>query len=471
VKGDRTACFLHCKAGRLRNRLALQIACAVRVVLRNALRPSALLALLPALALAPAMAQNSAPNQEELQFVLFLSRHGVRSPTGKASKYAKYSSAAWPEWDVPPGYLTPHGYALMKLFGVYDRAKLAAEGLLAPSGCADAAHITILADSDQRTRETGKALSEGLLPGCDLAVRALPEGTADPLFHSMEAGVAHPDSNLAAAAIAGRIGGDANNLTAAYRPQLATLDRLLTGCGKVASTNSARTSLFDVPASLAPGDGDHPAELLGPLDTASSLAENLLLEYTDGMSGTNLGWGCLDEATLLEVVELHAAQEDFEHRTPAVARMYASTLLDCIGKALEQSATGKPAQGAPGKPGDLILFLVGHDTNIATVAGALGLDWIVNGRRGDTPPGGALVFELWRTHASGRYSVRVHYTAQTLDQMREMQPLTLANPPADASVFVPGCSRADLSCDLEDFLRVLTASATTASGETPPPSF
>jgi 4-phytase / acid phosphatase len=404
----------------------------------------------------------------QLQFVVYLSRHGVRSPTGKTSQYARYSSAPWPAWDVPPGYLTAHGYEVMKLFGAYDRAKLAADGLLAPSGCADAANVTILADSDQRTRETGKALSEGLLPGCGLTVHALPEGSADPLFHAMEAGAAHPDSALAAAAIAGRIGGDANNLTAAFRPQLAALDRLLAGCGKVPPANAARTSLFDIPARLAPGEGDHPAELRGPLATASTLAENLLLEYTEGMTGMNLGWGCIDQATLREILELHAAEEGFAHRTPAVARMYASPLLASIAKALEQSATGKQVADAPGKPGDRVLFLVGHDTNIASVAGALGLDWIIDGRRDDTPPGGALVFELWRARASGRYSVRVHYTAQTLDQMRESQPLTAANPPSDAPVFVPACSRDDLSCNLEDFLGLLRASS---SGEAPSSSF
>jgi 4-phytase / acid phosphatase len=422
----------------------------------------AILAVSPVFAPVPAASQDLASGTEQLQFVVYLSRHGVRSPTGKTAQYAKFSSAPWPEWDVPPGYLTAHGYELMKLFGAYDRARLASEGLLAPSGCEDAAHITILADSDERTRETGKALAEGLLPGCSLEVHALPEGQADPLFHSMEAGAAHPDSALAVAAISGRIGGDANNLTSAFRPQLTRLDRLLAGCGKTPPVSAARTSLFDIPAHLAPGTGDHPAELQGPLATASTLTENLLLEYTQGMTGASLGWGCLDEEALREILGLHAAQEDVALRTPAVARMYASALLDSIGEALEQSAAGKAIPGAPGKPGDKVLFLVGHDTNIATVAGALGLDWIVDGRRDDTPPGGALVFELWRSRSNGQYLVRVHYTAQTLDQMREAQPLTTNNPPADAPVFVPGCSDADLSCKLEDFSRALHEAAHSA---------
>jgi 4-phytase/acid phosphatase len=342
----------------------------------------------------------------------------------------------------------------MKLFGAYDRIKLVDEGLLAPTGCDDAAHVTILADSDQRTRETGKALAEGLLPGCGVETHALPEGTDDPLFHGMSAAEAHLDPALAVAAIGGRIGGDPNNLAQAYRPQLEALDTILAGCGKVPATNAARTSLFDVPAVLQPGKGEHAAEFRGPLATASTVSENLMLEYTQGMSGTDLGWGCLDEASLRQAMELHDAEEDYADRTPVIARIHASNILDKIANALYQSATGKTVAGAPGKPDDKVLLLVGHDTNLATVSGLLGLDWIIDGRRNDTPPGGALVFELWRA-AGGAYSVRVFYTAQTLIQMRETTPLTAANPPARVPVFVPGCGATGAevgACSVDGFI-------------------
>jgi len=187
------------------------------------------------------------------------------------------------------------------------------------------------------------------------------------------------------------------------------------------------------------------------LSVASTLSENLLLEYTEGLKPPELAWGCMDEPMLRNVMQLHTAAADFAERTPVIARVYASNLLDSIAKAIEQSAEARPVQGAPGKLGDRVLFLVGHDTNIASVAGALGLSWIIDGRRDDTPPGGALAFELWRA-ASGHYSVLVYYTAQTLDQMRDLTVLSPSSPPERAPVFVPGCSLQNQSCSLTNFL-------------------
>jgi 4-phytase/acid phosphatase len=393
-------------------------------------------------------AQAAAPDAH-LELVIVLSRHGVRSPLAAQADLNKFSASPWPIWDVAPGILTAHGYQLMKMFGAWDRTKFAGEGLLAPSGCADAAHVTIVADTDERTRETGRALSEGMFPGCNVSVHSQPDGTIDPLFLTHKAGIGHPDPALAAAAIEGRIGGNPANLTEAYRPQLTALDRILSGCGRL-PPDPQRPSIFDIPAGLAPGTGDSPVVARGPLVTGSTLAENLLLEYTQGMSDADTGWGCLDGATLRYIMQANIAAWNYEERTPAIARMNASNLTDHIRATMEQRAIGKSVSGALGKPGDSMVILVGHDTNIVTVAGALGIDWVLDGRVDDSPPGGALVFELWRSATNGAF-VRVAFTAQTLEQMRKSEPLTAANPPAEAPIFVPACSRPDFSCTWDSF--------------------
>ena len=416
------------------------------------LRPF-LLSLVALLALgSPLVAQStnlgSGTQQADLQLVIMLSRHGVRSPLGTPGIYDKYAVAPWPKWEVAPGILTPHGYELMKIFGAWYRIKFSGQGLLAATRCGDAPHVTILADSDQRTRETGKALAEGMLPGCGVPVQAQPEGTNDPLFRAANEG--RPSPGTEAAAIAGRIGGDANHLTEAYRSQLSVLDRVLAGCGRQPA-NPKRTSIFNVAASRTSSPSYIPTAFRGPVALAATMAENLLLEYTQGMSDADTGWGCLDGETLRTVMQLDTANWEYGSRTRVIARANAANLLDHIEKSMEQGVTGKPVPGALGKPGDHLILLVGHDSNIVAIAGALGIDWILDGRVDDTPPGGALLFELWRSRADGRPFVRVKYTAQTLEQMRKTEALTPAHPPAEVPIFVPGCGRADMSCTWEGF--------------------
>ena len=257
---------------------------------------------------------------------------------------------------------------------------------------------------------------------------------------------------MALAALSGRIGGDSNNLTRVpIASQLAALDQILATCGAPASREAKRISLLEIPAKLAPGNGDRLAELRGPLNTASSLTENMLLEYTQGMDASNVGWGCVDGGKLRSLMDLHTAASDFSQRTSVIARAQASNLLDHVRRAMEQAATGKPIAGAPSAAGDRALFLIGHDTNLSNIAGLLNLTWIVDGRRDDTPPGGALIFELWRTRATGSYFVQTYYSAQTLEQMRSASSLTLSNPPQRVHIYLPACSQQDLSCSWASF--------------------
>ena len=388
----------------------------------------------------------------QLRMVVVVGRHGVRSPTGTAPQYNIYSAAPWPTWDVAPGLLTSHGFQVMQLLGAWDRTLFHAQGLLPSTGCDGSSAITFYADSDQRTRETARALALGLFPGCDLPVHGFGEGTNDPLFHPRSTDSAA--STLAIAAIAGRIGDDPRNLALAYHAPLAELDDILARCGQSLATTPHRTSLFEVPATLRTVDGDHLAELKGPLATASTLSENLLLEYTEGMDAASVGWGCVNAQSLRSLMDLHTAATEFAQRTYAVASVQAAPLLAQIRLAFSQAASGSVAQSALAKQNDRVLFLIGHDTNLENIAGALHLTWIADGRRDDTPPGSALVFELWKKPA-GDYFVRTYYLSQTLEQMRFAIPLTVKDPPVRVPVFIPACSSGDSSCPLDRFLAAL----------------
>jgi 4-phytase/acid phosphatase len=401
-------------------------------------------------AIATAQEKKIVSGDYELVYALYVVRHGVRSPTSDIAQYHRFSSATWPEWSVPPGDLTTHGYQVIKELGAYDREELATQGLLAPAGCSDVDRVFIHSDSDQRTRETSKALAEGMFPGCKVVVDTLEEGASDPLFHLRAAGVSPKKANAAAIAVLDRVGNDPKSVAAAYQTELTYLDQVLAKCGTSISVG-ARTSIFDVPASVDPGTDDHLVTMRGPINTAGTLTENMLLEYAEGMPDKDVGWGCINGVKLRKLIDLHTRAADLTQRTPAVAVPQAAALLRSIDRSIMQAVTGREVPGAEGKPGDKLLLLVGHDTNLNNLAGALGLHWFLDGRKDDTPPGSGLVFELWKSRSLKTYSVRMFFTTQTLEQMRNATPLTRGNPPLKVSVSLPTCGRTRFGCDIMSF--------------------
>lgn len=157
-------------------------------------------------------------------------------------------------------------------------------------------------------------------------------------------------------------------------------------------------------------------------------------------------------------MQLHIAASDVMQRTRYIARVQSSNMLAHILDTMEQAVQQRQVSGAFGKSGDRVVFLVGHDTNIASIAGALDLSWLADGQRDDTPPGGALVFELWKERSGTGYSVRMYFMCQTLDQMRNAMQLTRSTPPERVALFVPGCSSASTSCSWTAFHQIMQAS-------------
>ena len=344
----------------------------------------------------------------------------------------------------------------MTLFGSYYRLYFADAGLLRSSGCEDAAQVYFVADAEPRTRETAGAMAVGMMPGCSLNVHSA-SGKKDPLFSPLTGGIAKPDRGLAAASISGRIGANPNALTGVYRQQFGVLREVLFGCAPDATCPAeqkpGKRSVFNQPASIEAGESDHAADVRGPLRIGSTLSEDFLLEYVNGMDGKDLGWGRLDAGKLMEILKLHAAYADLARQTPYVARIQSSNLLSHILHSMEQAARDSSVPGSLGEVGDRVLIVVGHDTNISNIAGLLGISWLLDGYPpDDTPPGGALVFELWQ-QAQGEMAVSTYYVAQSTDQMRKLAPLTLDSPPLKSPIFVPGCSTADqkMTCPWKAF--------------------
>lgn len=394
--------------------------------------------------------------------VIVLSRHGVRSPTAAPGSLDVFSDQPWPHWSVPPGYLTAHGKQLMALMGGWYRAYYSNAGLLLASGCADATSIVVVADDEQRTTESAHGLLDGFAPGCDVTVHASTEFAGRALFDHRFGAEFNPDRALAVAAVLGRIGGKPGNLVAAHAGTIAMMQSVLLGCEADACTpaqKSGKQLFVDQPSTVGSGKDDALVSIKSPLHNASVFAENFTLEYSEGLPMSQVAWGRLSALRLGQLLQLHSDYSDIALRTAPMARDYASPLASTILATLQQGATGKKTAGALGDPATRVAFLVGHDTNISTLAGMLGLHWMLAEQPTDpTSTGGALVFELRRGTASADARVRVYYVSQSMEQMRASTALTLGSPPQTAPIFVPRCSQATASydCDLGRLAELIT---------------
>jgi 4-phytase/acid phosphatase len=356
-----------------------------------------------------------------LEKVLILERHGVRPPTKPPEAFAKYANEAWPQWPVAPGELTPHGAEAMRAMGAGLRVRYAS--LLPDKGCPQPSSVFVWADNaDQRTRESGKVIAAALAPGCAITAQWTPEDSHDPLFHSGT--MCHVDEQAAASQLSARFDAMMKTDGPRYAHALATLNEILMpGCAGDQCPLSGETR---VSAS---------GKIEGPLSTAATLSENLLLEYTEGFPDKDVGWGRAASAEkIAAVMPLHEIDADLTRTTPLLAARNGSLLAEQIAEFL---GAPKRGQNLVPLPADArLVVLLGHDTNLSNVAGMLGVSWHLPEQPDSTAPGTALAFEVWRDH--GRETARVVVLYQTLKQLRSAAPLN--GTPMHVSVSVPGCS-------------------------------
>jgi 4-phytase/acid phosphatase len=382
-----------------------------------------------------------ADQPSRLTMVLVMSRHGVRSPT-HPSELNAYAAQPWPTWaGVKAGYLTARGAVLMRQYGAYYRRSYGTQLAFTAGTCPPAGSVFIWADVDQRTKATGAAIAQGFAPGCRISVGSV-TGDNDSLFDPLP-GVGTVNKAESNASVLGMVGGNFNGVVQANGATFATMERIL-GC-----TNASRCKSIAAQPTYITNDGDGGlASLNGGLDMAGDVGENLLLEYVDGHP--NVGWGRVDHATILELMQLSVLGKQLEHNRYG-ARAHSSNIMAHILQTLQEGATGQAVSGTRIPPSTKFIFLSGHDTQLSELSSMLGLSWLVKGDvRNDTPPGSALVFEV-RQSTSGGAFVRTYYSAQTLDSMRALH----GENPQRVPVYVPGCPGYD--CPIDTFASVVNA--------------
>ncbi|MCL1553578.1 histidine-type phosphatase [Xanthomonas nasturtii] len=379
----------------------------------------------------PAAAQTA-----HLERVVVVFRHGVRAPLQGEAAAAHYADQAWPHWSTPASLLTPRGRKGVRLSGEYLRQWLVQQALLPNGGCPATGSVSVWANTDQRTIDSGALLADALAPGCGIAARHREAGSDDPLFRPIEAGAVPFDAVAAVASIQQQTGGPAA-LLQGHTAELQALQQIL-GCTRT-PCDFAR-----MPSKLTPSANGRGLVLGGPIDLTSGTGEVLLLQYADGLPLSQVGWGRATPERLAQVSRLHALLFDIYARPHYMAARSGAPLAREVLQRFGDAQAPK------------VSLFVGSDTHIAALSSLLGVHFHLPGYGADDPPpGGALLLGLWR-QPDGTRVVRARYLAQSLDQLRTLAPLDLAHPPLQQELALEICAPDQrMTCPLPAFAQAL----------------
>ncbi|HEX6896334.1 MAG TPA: hypothetical protein VF146_13740, partial [Bryobacteraceae bacterium] len=307
---------------------------------------------------------------------------------------------------------------------------------------------------------TAQSFAAGLLPAARVTINTVSPANNDPLFDPVDAGVALFDEQKAVAAVNGRLGSDPDALRTAYSAELALIRSVLFNYpvrqSPVPPTPTGKTDVTAIPFVVGPGTSQLPVNL-GGLTTVALAIDPFVMEYTDGMPASQVAWGQLDAASISQVFRVYDRLLDLEFGTPYIATVRYSNLASHIVRSLVQAATGNVIGGAIASPETKVIVLTASNFDIVGLARLLHLDWLLPGYQPDVPGlGGTLVFELRQSQTTGEYLVRINYLSQTMDQLRNLTPLTLTAPPPSAPVAIPGCNtrNANHDCPIREFVRI-----------------
>lgn len=412
----------------------------------------------------PAQTIKDADDGTTLKQIIIYGRHSVRSSTKTPAQLIAYAVEAYPDFHVPAGYLTTRGRQAEVLLGSYFHDYLVHEGLVTDNAQEDSARSYFRAQPIERTNVTAAAFQEGVIPSVTAPlVHSFPlsQYPTDSVFDPIYGNVVTVDTERAVAEARGLYNNGAA-LQSAYGGEYSLIRSVLfdypLGTQPPPSKPDGKTDVAALPITLAAAGTLYTGSViaLGGLDAAVQACDPFVMQYADNFPLEKVGWGRFvlgEDSTRLDTLSqqtrLVNLQFNIEMRTPYLNQLQSSNLASHVLRTMKQAVSRKNMRGAFGNAKTRLNVIISSDAYVFGLAGLLNLHWQLPGYQPDfCSPGGALVFELRQEKKSKAYLVRVFYTAQTFDQLRDLTPLTRENPPATMQLLVPGGSKSSTNLDV-----------------------
>ena len=384
--------------------------------------------------LAEAVPQDAFHSKYHLAQVIVLSRHNIRAPLTGSGTLAGITAHKWHDFGVGTGELTAHGAQIEEKMGAYCHLYFQKEDLFPADYQPGERDIRFYANAFQRTIATAESFETGMFPHVDVPVQYNGNvNDADPVFLPGQGGHKAPfDENLTEELAA--LGGSlalTQSVAAGIKTAAVVLDNPEVGTGE-----------FQVNIQ----EGVHLGGSIRPLMTA---CDALTLQYYE-LGDSRAGFG--HELSFNEWREIAAVKDLGIHtyrHLPTLSRALARPLLSIFQEELNLQRRK-------------FTFLCGHDTNIATVMGAMEVKDTVLPEtiEQEAPIGCKLVVEEWQDQEGESY-VALKLVYPSTNQLCSKTPIDANNPPQVVPLHLQNIHpNADGLITMQDFQQRLTDAIT-----------
>ena len=386
----------------------------------------------PALAQAQLQRSEAFKGKYKLKEVVILSRHNIRSPLStNGSALSKMTPHEWTNWSSAASELTLRGGVLETEMGQFFRKWTIETGLFKDNYVPTIDEVNVYANSMQRCIATAQYFSGGFMPVANLRVnhRYVPS-KMDPIFFprltkSTEA--FRTEAMKQINAMGGKEGlvGINKSLKESYDLIAKVLDMKQSEYYKKGEIKDFVNNDTQITLELNQEPG-----MKGSLKHANSASDAFILQYYEEPDGMKAAFGHkLTTEDWTKIAKVKDVYGDVLFTAPIVAVNVAHPLLQYMYDELNDKDRK-------------FTFLCGHDSNIASVDAALGVEdySLPNSIEKKTPIGSKLVLEKW-VDAAGKAYIAVNLVYQSTDQLKQMSLLDLQHAPQVFSLKLKGLNQ------------------------------
>ncbi|WP_290146897.1 histidine-type phosphatase [Paramuribaculum intestinale] len=400
---------------------------------------TALAAILLSLPLGSVAQQQRSPEfkqKYQLKEAVVLSRHNIRSPLSDSkSDLGRMTPHQWTVWSAPKSELTLRGGAVETMMGQYFRKWAEDAGLFPENHQPSADDVNVQANSMQRCIATAQHFTSGFMPvgGVEVNHRYVPS-KMDPLFNPQLTKVSPEFVAIAMKQIAEQGGKNGiRGISEQLRPDYELIiDVLDVDKSPMTKDNDPKLKALDnYDTEFVFEQFREPGLKSGSaLKTLNGASDAFILQYYEEPDTLKAAFGHkLTRADWERLAHIKDVYQDALFTAPIVAVNVARPLIQYMYDELRS-------------PDRRFTFLVGHDSNLSSVATALGVEpyELPAAIEKKTPIGSKIVVEKFEGK-DGKTYADINIVYPTLEQLRNLQLITLDNPPMVYPLSLEGLER------------------------------